>query len=162
MKFYIYQIWFPTSKKNYIGQTCDLQRRMEAHLKSDSLVCRALWKYDDWQITIMHTCLSQDAANRMEIEDIRNHNSVAPNGYNLTRGGDGIFNPSKETREKMRVSKKGNQNAKGYKHTEEYKQNLSKRLQGNKYLQGYKPTKQAKLKEQIIKLKNKIAKLKSE
>lgn len=49
----------------------------------------AFQKYDDWKISVLHTCYSRDDANRIEIEEIRNFNSVAPNGYNLTSGGGG-------------------------------------------------------------------------
>ena len=85
---YIYQIYFPTSDKCYIGQTKALDKRMKEHLRSDSVVCKALWKYDDWTVSILHTCQSRDVANTLEVEEIRNFNSVAPNGYNLTSGGE--------------------------------------------------------------------------
>jgi len=87
-RIHIYAIWFPTSKKYYVGQTCNLDRRMQGHLRSGSIVCKALWKYDDWQVSILHTVKDRDAANLIEIEEIRNHNCSHPNGYNLTRGGD--------------------------------------------------------------------------
>ncbi|MEK0351237.1 MAG: NUMOD3 domain-containing DNA-binding protein [Nitrosopumilus sp.] len=136
MKIYIYQIWFPTSKKYYIGQTCNIQKRMHEHLRAGSVICKALWKYDDWQVAILHTCKSRDEANRIEIEEIRNFNSVAPNGYNLTRGGEGTTHceitkekirnarrgthASKETKKKMREAKLGkNNHFYGKHHTEE-------------------------------------------
>jgi len=99
MRIYIYAIWFPTSKKYYIGQTCNLKARMKNHFYSGSLVYYALWKYDDWKISILHTCKTRDEAYRIEIEEIRNYNSIAPNGYNLTRGGDGSFSLLEETLE---------------------------------------------------------------
>jgi len=105
MKIYIYAIWFPTSEKYYVGQTQNLQGRMQGHLRSGSLVCKALYKYDDWQISILHTVKTKEEANRIEIEEIRNFNSVAPNGYNLTRGGDGWskgMKHSEETKKKMK------------------------------------------------------------
>lgn len=88
---YIYKIYFPESDKCYIGQTCDLKRRMETHLKADSLVGLAMRKHDSWvgQISVLHTCYSRDESNRVEIEEIRNFDSVSPNGYNLTHGGEG-------------------------------------------------------------------------
>lgn len=107
MKIYIYAIWFSISKKYYIGQTCNLKKRIPDHFKSGSLVCKALWKYDEWQISILHTCKTRNEANRIEIEEIRNFNSVAPNGYNLTAGGDGLFNPSIETRRKISEARRG-------------------------------------------------------
>jgi len=75
-KIYIYKIWFPTSKKYYIGQTSNLIAKIKYHLRSGSLVYKALWKYDDWEILILHTCKTQDEANRIEREEIRNFNSI--------------------------------------------------------------------------------------
>ena len=104
---YIYKIYFPAKGKCYIGQTDDLQRRMAQHLRKNSAVCHALHKYDDWQVSVLHTCKTREVANTLEIEEIRNYNSIAPNGYNLTRGGEGgdtfTNNPNKEERrEKIR------------------------------------------------------------
>ena len=119
-QFYIYQIYFPISKKRYIGQTKNFEKRMKAHFKSGSLVCKALWKYDNWQVSILHTCKSRDEANRIEIEEIRNFNSIVPNGYNLTHGGEGNSTPR----------------------SEEWKQNHKKFMQGKQYAKGYKFTKE--------------------
>lgn len=92
MKIFIYRIYFPESDKCYIGQTSNLQRRLMDHVKGrfNSAVYNALQKYDDWKVSILHTCNSNDEANRVEIEEIRNFNSVTPNGYNLTRGGESV------------------------------------------------------------------------
>lgn len=89
MKIHIYKIYFPTSDKCYIGQTAYLEKRLVAHLEAKSYVGSALWKYDEWHVSILCTCESRDEANRVEIEEIRNQNSIAPNGYNLSRGGEG-------------------------------------------------------------------------
>jgi len=141
MKIYIYQIWFPTSKKCYIGQTDNLERRMKAHFKSGHLICRALWKYDDWQISILHTCQTRDESNRIEIEEIRNFNSIRPNGYNISRGGDGgdTFtgrHHTEETKKKMSESQKGNKHLLGFKPSEEQNKNQSRKMQGNQYAKG--------------------------
>lgn len=104
-RIFIYRIYFPESDKCYIGQTNNLCHRMEQHFKTDSLVGKAMQKYNDWfgHIFVLHTCHSRDEANRIEIEEIRNFNSVSPNGYNLTAGGDGMSGwvPSDETRKKI-------------------------------------------------------------
>lgn len=105
-KIYIYQIWFPTNSKCYIGQTNNLKRRMKQHLNSGSLICNALLKVNNWTISVLHTVKSRDEANRIEIEEIRNFNSVAPNGYNLTAGGEGATH-CKETKEKIRKAHQG-------------------------------------------------------
>ena len=130
-KVYIYRIYFPASGKCYIGQTKDLQRRMKEHLKSGQVVCKALYKYDDWAISVLHTCKTRDEANRIEIEEIRNFNSVVPNGYNVTAGGGGMSGctHTDEWKKEQSIRLQGNQNGKGknlgnkngigYKHTTE-------------------------------------------
>lgn len=106
---------FPTSKKHYIGVTQHLDFRLRRqHLIANTLVGRALRKYDDWVIEILHATKDRDVANLLEIEEIRHYNCVAPNGYNLTRGGEGTsgFHPSIETRKKMSESHIGVQPSK--------------------------------------------------
>lgn len=154
-KIYIYQIYFPTSNKCYIGQTDNLQRRMKAHLRSGYLICKALYKYDNWEISVLHICKDRDVANTLEIEEIRNCNSVMPNGYNLTHGGEGedtfTNRPNaNETREKMRQIMMGNQHKKGkteYTFTKEHCKKLSISNLGNqngKGLKGHKHSEETK------------------
>lgn len=159
MKIYIYAIWFPTSKRPnpyYVGVAKNLERRMFQHLNSKYQVGNALNKYDDWIIKKLHTCKTYEEAFRIEIEEIRNFNSVAPNGYNLTRGGDGADtftnNPNREEiREKFSKSHQGKESgAKGYKWTEEQIENNRQAQSGKKLseehkqkIRGYKHTKEA-------------------
>ena len=145
-RIYIYAIYFPTSNKYYVGQTKNIKTRIPLHFYSGNLVCKALWKYDNWQISILHTCKTRDEANRIEIEEIRNFNSVTPNGYNLTHGGEGLFNPSEETKNKMKARMKGNKYRVGCKHTKETKEKMSASHQGNQNAKGLKHTEQAKKK----------------
>jgi predicted GIY-YIG superfamily endonuclease len=150
MKIFIYLIWFPTSRKYYVGQTCNLKQRMEEHLRSGSTVCKALYKYDDWKVSILHSCENEDEAKRIEIEEIRNFNSVAPNGYNLTHGGEGAG--------------VGNKNAQGHTMSEDGRKKVSevikKRNFGNKYAVGHKSC--HPLKKRIRILKDKLRKLEGE
>lgn len=139
---YIYHIYFPTSGKSYIGQTNDLSVRLKAHLKAGSVVCKALYKYDDWITSVLHTCQSRDVANTLEIEEIRNFNSIAPNGYNLTAGGDGTscYKHTEEWKIERSIALQGNQRGKGknlgnkngtgYKHTAEAIEKITEALTG--------------------------------
>lgn len=114
MKTHIYKIYFPTSKRlspYYIGQTVYLEKRISKHLISNSFVGNALRKYNDWVIEILHTTKDSDTANLMEIEEIRHYNCVTPNGYNITRGGEGAGLGNKNA--------KGNKFFEGRHHTEE-------------------------------------------
>lgn len=158
MKIYIYTIYFPTSNKYYIGQTAYLERRMFAHLKSKSFVGNALRKYDEWQIEVLHTCKTKDEANRTEIEEIRHYNSVAPNGYNLTRGGDGgdTWSGKKNPKQSKRWKGKGNPFY-GHQHTEESKEKISKSL---KRRYSKTPRDKKVVEKKIIRQKKKVIKRK--
>lgn len=141
---HVYRIYFQTSGKCYIGQTNNMKRRMKEHLTKTqgySLVRSALLKYDDWDVSVLHTCQSRNVANTIEIEEIRNHNCVSPNGYNLTSGGDANKHCD-ETRKKISQSHMGNQPTAetcaklsagrlGKKHTDEAKARMSASHIGN-------------------------------
>lgn len=104
MIVYIYRIYFPSSNKCYIGQTKDVLLRLRRHVSNieDSLVGRAVGKYiDNWEFEILHKCESRDEANKKEVEEIQNHNSISPNGYNLTSGGEVGKEYSEKTKKKM-------------------------------------------------------------
>jgi len=51
--------------------------------------------------------------------------SKAPDGYNLCDGGEGVFNPSEETRAKRSVASKGNKNRLGHRHTDATRAKIS-------------------------------------
>jgi len=166
MKIFIYIIQFPTSGKSYIGQTFNLKGRMLSHLSNKSLVGNALRKYDDWKVSILHTTRLRTEANRIEIEEIRNHNSVCPNGYNLTRGGDdppvmrgednpmfGRKRPDVIKRNKKATGRKCPEQSKFMKEHNpakrlEVREKLSKSLQGNKCAEGHKHSEITKKKMQ--------------
>jgi len=152
---YIYKIYFPVSNKYYIGQTDNLEERLFNHIKSKYLIGYALNKYDDWQISVLHICSSKEEANKLEIEEIKNHNSQVPNGYNLTSGGEGLFNPCEDIRKKMSEAKKGNKNTLGFHHTEETKRKISKGLKGVKKWSGKHHTEKTKKKMSEVKKGNK-------
>ena len=141
MKVYVYLIYFPTSKRSnpyYVGVAKNLERRMLQHFDSKFQVGNALRKYDDWVIKKLHTCKTYEEAFKIEIEEIRNFNCVAPNGYNLTRGGDGFFSNHTEA-SKLKISKAhkgknlgnpGNRNHLGIKRSEACKKKISVAMQG--------------------------------
>lgn len=86
-KVIIYKIYFPATNKVYIGQTCNPGKRFNGHLRSKTIVGKALRKYDDWEISCLHICNSRKEANQREIDEIEKHNCIVPNGYNLETGG---------------------------------------------------------------------------
>lgn len=104
--------------KFYIGKTVkSLDRRKYEHhtfITPKTLLQKAISKYgkDNFEWSILDTA-DTSKLNALEQEYISKLNSVAPNGYNLTLGGDGSafgeLNVSKraDVREKLRISSTG-------------------------------------------------------
>jgi group I intron endonuclease len=98
------------SGKSYIGQTNDYDRRCWQHQISTD--CRALssaikkYEWDNFQHEILMEGLSLEEANRWEPALILEHNTLAPNGYNLMTGGLNSSH-SEETRAKIGNGQRG-------------------------------------------------------
>ena len=83
------------SGKCYIGQTWHEQARKREHKLNrsacgGSLLHKAIMKYEYKNIvySVLHRGIeSQEELNRLEQEEIRNRNTMVPNGYNLSSGG---------------------------------------------------------------------------
>jgi group I intron endonuclease len=106
---YVYMITSPRGKM-YVGQTHrDVQKRWNEHIKdaksgngSCRLIGRALQKYgaDAMQFRVLAVVEDLAAALDFEQKAIAAYNTLAPNGYNLTTGGEG-WEPSEEARGRM-------------------------------------------------------------
>lgn len=111
----IYKILNTCNGKVYIGQTTQsLKDRIAQHKcdsnrnRSSALHC-AIRKYgfECFEVEQIDHAHSREELNNKERYWIDYYNSISPNGYNLTTGGDGAFEPSEETRKKMSTSHKG-------------------------------------------------------
>jgi group I intron endonuclease len=102
--------------KLYVGKTiCKLSKRQRAH-RCDGLhgkvtgLGRAIAKYgfDNFEWSVLAESNDPAELVRLEVEFIANLQTKAPNGYNLTDGGEGVvgYTPSAETRKKMSVARK--------------------------------------------------------
>ena len=131
----IYKITCLTSKKSYVGKTKqDLDIRINKH-KSNSKRAKngidaAIRKYGwdgNFIVEVLETC-PVEKLNEREIFQIREQNTKAPHGYNLTDGGDGGRgkSPSAETRAKLSAALKGRPaHNKGVPHTAAARANMS-------------------------------------
>ncbi|MDX9691801.1 MAG: GIY-YIG nuclease family protein, partial [Acholeplasmataceae bacterium] len=108
----IYKATNKVNGKSYIGKSINpLEVRRNQHIKecklnrSNSYFHKALLKYgcDQFDWFVIHECGDISTLNDLEISMINEHNTLTPNGYNLTTGGEGIT---------------------GYKHTDKTKQKL--------------------------------------
>lgn len=132
---YIYLITNKINGKKYIGQTrCyDINKRWRHHKTKDrytigKYLLAAYNKYGliNFKFQIICICFDEDV-NKYEIEYIKKYNSFAPNGYNLTKGG--------ECQRKIKtknISTNYPKRKKGDPMTEEQKEKISKAMTGKK------------------------------
>ena len=104
-KVAIYSITNLLDNKQYIGITVNLERRWKRHkkeIRSNNYLHRSLQLHgiDNFKFEHIANAFSWDDAKELEKFLIKEHNTLAPEGYNLTIGGDGVL---------------------GYKHTEKHK-----------------------------------------
>jgi group I intron endonuclease len=159
------------NSKQYVGQTIfSLEHRWSAHLRdaksgSEDYIHRAIRKYgiEEFYVEALHECLTKEEMDFVEIFYISLLNSKAPNGYNLTEGGEGIIGycrplseetkekirvkatgrkASKETRLKMSISRKSRGRSgghrKGFALSEEHKRNVSEAMKGRAFSKEHK------------------------
>lgn len=139
---YIYKIISP-SNKIYIGQTINYKERIKRYknlnCKKQLKLYNSLKKYgyENHKFEILEEC-NREELHKKEIEYIRLNNSIKE-GLNIREGGQSKI-----------------KNNTIYKHSNEFKLNLIKRLKDNKYHKDYKFTKEQKIK--MSNLKNHVKK----
>ena len=108
---YIYRIWHKKSGKSYIGMSrhkpfgkkCRIKRHLSLHEKGCSAMNAAIKKYgrSAFDYEILHKDVPEETLSCLEKACIKSYNTLSPNGYNLTTGGeDGKL--SEESIEKIR------------------------------------------------------------
>jgi len=100
--------------KQYVGITTNLKRRWHQHLSANGsapALHAAIKKYGPEGFVLSHICdaFDFDAACDIERSLIQQHNTKAPNGYNLTDGGEGVVgrtisNDEKESKRKTAIA----------------------------------------------------------
>ena len=114
---FIYLLYCPQSGKGYVGQTImTWGKRWTRHKNSaksgSSLAIHcAIRKYgeDAFEMSVLQECSTIDELNTAEVFHIKQQNTLAPNGYNLTPGGHSYsgWKASPETKAKQRIAKLG-------------------------------------------------------
>jgi group I intron endonuclease len=111
---FVYFLQFPNGK-GYVGRTrCALLRRYKEHLRaaeqgSPYAVHRAIHKYGakNTILKVLAKDLSWKDSSAVEMHWIAKLGTLKPGGYNLTTGGDGAPNLSKEARQRIAKSRRG-------------------------------------------------------
>jgi len=108
----IYQAMNMITGMSYIGQTTrSLKERKSAHLKraisSNLKFYNAIKKYgeDKFSWTILKQCKTREELNFQEEFYINYYNTMTPNGYNLTKGGNGSLGLKHKRETKELLSK---------------------------------------------------------
>lgn len=106
----VYVATFPNGKQ-YVGiTTYILAYRRTAHYSrakkgSKFAIHNAIRKYgQDVKWEVLKICFSYEEAKESEIEFIKDLNTLAPNGYNLTTGGDGTAGHTLSLEQRQRLS----------------------------------------------------------
>jgi group I intron endonuclease len=120
--------------KRYVGQTVKpLTGRWQRHLASAKagskyLIHKAIRKYgaEAFKRETLFTCSDKTTLDLYEKGHIQFFKSRAPNGYNLTDGGEGNLNPPEEIRKKLGETWRGKS------FSEQHRQNLSASHKGKR------------------------------
>ena len=149
----IYRIYHKKSMKSYIGKTVNPEKRIRYHLNGygkSPVLFHAIRKYgkDAFGVEILESNVPEPILSKLEILHIRFFNCKAPNGYNLTDGGEGArgTKPSRETRQKMSASLKGRIGSmRGKSHSLETRRKISQAQKAQKnHLYGKKHSPEAR------------------
>ena len=113
LKSGIYCIRHLSTGKCYVGQSVDIQERLNQHirLKDDSYIERAIKKHgvDAFAFEILELC-EESNLNQREIHWIASLDCVSPNGFNLSHGGKGGGRRSQKSRLRMSEAQTGENN----------------------------------------------------
>ena len=129
---YVYKITNTVNNKSYIGISIHEPEkgRIRDHLSGhgNRIIANAVKKYgkDAFTYEILEANVFDEFLPDLEVAYIANHNTVAPNGYNLDSGGSHKI-PSEETRRKMSDSGKRKT------FSDNHRRNLSEANKGEKH-----------------------------
>lgn len=157
----VYRIINKVTNKCYIGKTTiGYEKRFNKHKEhARNKVNRRLYDsmnhhgINNFKVELLCTCTSLEDMNSKEILAIKQYNSLIPNGYNMTLGGDGGYTLSKWSEDDRKaLYKRQAEKRKGTKRTDEQKSRMSDAQKG-KYISPEQREKIAmSLKSRYIKL----------
>ena len=86
---YLYKITNLINQKVYIGITNDYKRRWANHGLENSAISKAIRKYgkENFKFEVLFKNVSIEEIDELEKEQIKLHNCLVPNGYNVEKGG---------------------------------------------------------------------------
>ena len=140
----IYQITNIVNGKIYIGQTCDLKRRLFEHKcckNKKTIISKAVRKYgwENFEIKILEKC-KKSIVNVREIYYIKKYKSLSKYGlgYNMTEGGEVSWNKGKDMKELGYDFYETRDARNNIEWTEERRKQHSEACKSEKYYEGLK------------------------
>ena len=136
--WYLYTITNLINAKCYVGISTNVGRRWIEHKSGhgSKLVWQSIRKYGVENLVFDVICEgAEEDIKLLEVVLIEQLNTQAPEGYNLTEGGEGStgWKPSDETRKKMSEAHRGSRNSMhGKTHSDEAKKKISEKRKGSK------------------------------
>jgi hypothetical protein len=124
MRYYIYKIINNLNGKAYVGKKSSMYSK-DSYLGSGKLIKRAIKKYGKENFTkVVLEIVDEKTFDEKEIFWIEKEGTLHPNGYNLTKGGDGPLGRkmSKFSRQKMSKARTGKE-TKGSKRVSQFDKN---------------------------------------
>lgn len=102
----VYRFTNKLNNKQYIGLTKNIKRRFSQHKRAKSrsvAFCHAIRKYgfENFTFEVLKENLVLKEAKELEVKLIKEFNTLCPNGYNRTIGGDSSVSHSPETIKKI-------------------------------------------------------------
>lgn len=93
------------TNKSYIGQSTNVQKRLREHFNwrdKKSYIAKSIKKYgkDNFLVELLHENIDLNILDDLEIQCIKNFNTLYPNGYNFHGGGQANRIVSEVTRKK--------------------------------------------------------------
>lgn len=147
----IYKITNLINDKCYVGQTIDLKERIRKHKKNKkSVLGQAIQKYgwENFSVEVLESNIPRDMLDEREIFYIAENDCIAPNGYNLTAGGNSRKVLSEEARKKISIATRATMTPeicaflsainKGKTLSEEHKVKIGKACTGRKHTEDSK------------------------
>ena len=130
---YIYLITDTTNNMKYAGKHhYHIEGELDPNYHGSGIIIKNIYKKrpETLKEEYIKTCYSEEEMCSDEQHYIKVFDTLWPNGYNLTEGGDGVL-PSEEVKKKMSNAKKGKPaHNKGKPMSEEQKKKLSDSLKG--------------------------------
>lgn len=126
---YIYLITDTTNGMKYAGKHhYHIEGELDQNYHGSGVIIKNIYKKrpETLKEEYIKTCYSEEEMNSDEQYYIKFYDTLWPNGYNLTEGGDGVI-PCEETRKKISDSNKGKH------HSEESKKKMSQSRSGEKH-----------------------------